>query len=441
MLKDVATLVELADNHVGGMEIWIAEPVLWEWAQHLQETHEIAFGRVQELRKAGYDVPEMVALDVKGAVDHVRSKLEAMGDVVKVLSIRGVAEDALRDQVLVQSPGERITTNPVAARAKRKKTGAADSAIYRAYHEKADGNGAHYVLASSDSDVTKAFKAWGVCAPRVYGGGLDLLRKDIFRLERGSSEIIWACVALLREKINELDATALSSSASIAELDSLGAPVVFDVTGGVQIVGLSDVRVDAKSRFASAHAFLLGDVAIRRGIFLDPFDEAVDLAGEEYAGCHIGVDLVFTLDDGNPVDVRVEAANNLYRDSGPGVLRQDDGPYALLEGLTLVPGLEEFEWSGYLEGELETETFVDSDPLRLVFSGDPAFDWTLEGTYRGQSVHIFAEALNDGFERHGWGEPSHSLLTTDSAQTAVNAEMSLNLLLMNTPSVCPGPRS
>lgn len=158
-------LARQAKQH-GEVELWIAEPVVWEWAEHLHKARTDFNAQRTSLKDAGIEVAAQPA-EIQDSLQYVETAIAELGDHVRIISIESVAREALKDQVLVQAPGERVYRNGstgATSNGKKMKTGAADSAIYRAYHHQARSNGDGYVILSADSDVAKAHEALGSSA-------------------------------------------------------------------------------------------------------------------------------------------------------------------------------------------------------------------------------------------------------------------------------------
>lgn len=102
-------LARQAKQH-GDLEIRIADPVVWEWAEHLHKARTDFNAHRTSLKDAGIEVAAQPA-EIQDSLDHVEAAIAALGDHVRIISIESVAHEALKDQVLVRSPGERVFRN------------------------------------------------------------------------------------------------------------------------------------------------------------------------------------------------------------------------------------------------------------------------------------------------------------------------------------------
>jgi len=166
------------------VEVWIPEPVLWEWAEHL-------FSTVQEARAAygtalKYAREAEISLsrdvdqdgldgDVEWFVERLQKALDGRAQV-RVLRLKDHPDAAalgLRDQVLLVGVGERIH----GAGTVSVKTGASDSASMRLVAAAAGARPTDVVVVSNDSDVAKHFAAGArpVIVPSLWDAQGSLL--------------------------------------------------------------------------------------------------------------------------------------------------------------------------------------------------------------------------------------------------------------------------
>lgn len=162
----LSTLGQIASLAVrdGHLDVWVPEPVLWEWCEHATREHSAAADSLRvsrgRLQRAGVEVPEMVL-----STQEVRAQVEAaVRAMPRTKVVKLMAEDAhaaLQDQILGVPPGERLTTSA----GRSVKTGASDSAWIRTVHRAANRDADKYVILSADGDVATAYKQWGWAAP------------------------------------------------------------------------------------------------------------------------------------------------------------------------------------------------------------------------------------------------------------------------------------
>lgn len=428
-------LARQAEQH-GGLQLWIAEPVVWEWADHLRNDR-INLNQVRsKLKGAGINV-EAQSAEIEDALQFVRDGIISMGEHVKILSIEPVAVEALKDQILVRSPCERMTRDNKAITTKKDKsvkTGAADSAIYRAYHHQAKRETDAYVILSGDSDVAKALKAWGISDVRVFNQR-DALNENIFRMIEAPEYLVMKCAAILKDGLGQIDFTSFESQTNLGAWSYEDRPTAFAATGEKILTALSHAKLDKKSQLLVAKACIISDV-------LGP-EVAYGMHGEghvetgtqrNYQNAAVYVDVTFAVDKGTPISfsmggVRFTRIVETVEESW-----DDDGPLAILDNLTDIPGLANFEWAESFYESQERELEVDGDRLHLEFSGSAVQDWTLTATYRGEQVQVCGTQQYDGMDLgDGQAIAGTVRFSTDSKLVPEHPSMAINALVMNTP--------
>lgn len=160
------TLRRISDvaARAGKLQLWVPEPILWEWCEHATREYNAAAGALAaaatRLSKAGVPIDPLAL-----TLEQVRAHVEAAVRAVPLLCVLDLhPEDALmalRDQVLDLTPGERVS----AAKGATVKTGGSDSAWIRAVHRAADGDSSAYLIVSADGDIPAAYAAWGITPP------------------------------------------------------------------------------------------------------------------------------------------------------------------------------------------------------------------------------------------------------------------------------------
>lgn len=154
-------------------ELWIPEPVLWEWAEHRHSSRAAAAKRLSEAQSAAFrcgllpercpPIPDVPTVEVVLSEIWRDCKYKDNIRVVELSTSPDVAIAGMRDQILQLGVGRRKS----AGDGKRVKTGAADSATFRLIAECARGIGLeNIILVSNDADARQHFAA-PAKAPRI----------------------------------------------------------------------------------------------------------------------------------------------------------------------------------------------------------------------------------------------------------------------------------
>ncbi len=434
-LKQLQGLAHQAKQH-GAMELWIAEPVIWEWADHLREDRVSLNQARTKLVAAGIELDAQPPT-VEDALDYVLRGVQGLGEHVKVVSIEPVVVDAMKDQILVRSPGERVTREGRSVKnrqGKSVKTGAADSAIFRAYNHQASKNSDTYVILSGDSDVEKAHKGWGVEGVRSFSS-TDALNKHIFRMIPAPEQLVASCVELLRLSLDNIDLTSFESTNNLIGWDMEDVPLVFSGTGSKLLVGLSGIKLDKVSQIVVAEACIATDV-IGPDVTTDEygFEHADPGSQRIYTDSAVNVAVTFQVAKGVATGITVGSVRYTSLVQRVETCSQDDGPLNVLHTMSAVPGLVGFDWAESFYGAEEREVVVDGDVLELSFSGTAAEDWALSATYRGEQVEIVGTMLQDGMQfENGDSIDNTVVLSTDSKFVPNHPSLAVNALIMQTP--------
>jgi hypothetical protein len=432
-------LARQAKQH-GELEIWIAEPVVWEWAEHLHKARTEFNAQRTSLKDAGIEVAAQPA-EIQDSLQHVEAAISTLGDHVRIISIEAVAHEALKDQVLVRSPGERVYRNAstgATSNGKKLKTGAADSAIYRAYHHQARGNGDSYVILSSDSDVAKAHEAWGLQV-RTFKQRRHL-NDELFRMIQAPGSLVKECVSFLMSNLDQLDLTSFRTRTSLGGWDSEDRIVSFAAIGSKLLVGLSRPKLDRKAQLVTAEACIVTDVLASEFTY-DLNGEGLQLPGNPrrtYPDAALYLDVTFSVDKGIATGVSMGAVRFASVNEIGEEIRDDDGPSPILENMTTVPGMAAFEWAESFYEDSETTIHVDGDLLHLNFSGNAITDWTLTATYREHAVEISGVQQHDGQDFGDIIFPGTVRLYTDSDLVPNHPSLAINALVLNTPRAASG---
>jgi len=314
-LEDMLDVIGAGDLEI---EVWVPEPVLWEWAEHVHgdikataSPYKKALGHA---KSAGFQIADDDGLDP--ALDDVGSVVEHIADVlssyeeVEVLWCRDYPEAAilgLRDQVLLTGAGRRKP----GPKGEGVKTGAADSAAFRLVERRATHLPA-ILLFSGDRDAKAYFD--GRDAPVIIPDEWSRLKGALLNLQPAGD--------MLTSRLSEVISEALvSNDASIgADTIVVGAEKAFrgrlgprdrylEITTALTAVEavqrVSEVAVDRKEGFGSA----LADVTVHldaTGVWWNDTDDRLEHEFEGEADVPAQV-LVSVTRDGSDWEVLAEA--------------------------------------------------------------------------------------------------------------------------------------
>lgn len=282
VLEQIEGLSEAIESQELDIEIWIPEPVVWEWAEHLfddvkraREPYEAALARAEA---AGLDPPSDATEDGLAELRTVIAGLEdALEEIpgVRLLPLSeyaSIAVEALQDQILQTGAASRKPGRDGAG----VKTGAADSASFRLIEQQAAGELDKVVLVSADKDATRHFG--GEVRPHVVSG-IWAAKRSILQLLTGSEAARDAVQQAIVEQLPELDslATATLEGGSNAfsetyfdEMRYLMAEITALGIDAVESVG--DIEVSKSDGYATALATVRLSLQIE-AVSWDDFDD------------------------------------------------------------------------------------------------------------------------------------------------------------------------
>lgn len=285
-IDELVALSELIDAQELDVEIWIPEPVLWEWAEHIHRelvtaanTYRTAHRRAL---KAGLELgaDSFEAGDLEETLQKLEERLDEVehARVLRLSRNPAAAVAGLRDQVLQLRAGRRKPSGD-----SRVKTGGADSASWRLVEAEAGPDIQNVVLVTADGDSRAHFR--GPSAPaivaRIWG-----VRQSLMRLQTGSQ----MAANEVREMILDSLPTLTEDILTGAEIENGRAAFRFDsdryVETSVTLVGVpsvTDVRDIEVSRWdvvATAEARVEVDLRIEF-VWWDERTESVEQAYDE----------------------------------------------------------------------------------------------------------------------------------------------------------------
>lgn len=408
---NLKTLAEWAQRcQDNDLELWLPEVVLAEWAEHAAEqftlAHDAASDSRRWLRHVGIESTWPVQ-EPGDVIEHVLMKVRAIPGVTVIPLHHEDAKEAVLDQILLRSPGER--RNKV-------KTGAADSAWVRSVHRMAEGDLDSVLVVCGDVKAMQLCKRLGWAVPLVVPRLFDVPR--LLQLyERASIAQAWQlCEAISAElptdffsppyvlEFGEIDLGELREAVT-QHIDDELVDFIQDV--GLlsidELAGVGEVLVAKDDATFLAEIHFLGTASVQTAGFDN--DGAPQYAEEQIANLHLRVRAeVFVVNgrverfasDGDPVHVDAHdegarsALNGLQYsrtalDILPGV---GDGHFPPPEGgvriltvhghdVRLYCEVDEPGWilSSYIDNNVVA--YLSCQPSRRAF-GWQAFDFSIE---------------------------------------------------------------
>lgn len=251
------------------LEIWIPEPVIWEWASHAQQTYTDAVNAARSVTRrlaqagvnSGLNVPsEDKRLDVQAQVITALESLSSPFRILRLVDHPDIAVDALRDQVLLIPPAKRRAGV---------KTGAADIASLRLAEAEAEDRGIAYVVVSSDGDIHRALQQWGI-SDVVVLPNLKVLREALLAFQPLELRMIAPLFRQVQRVFEDIRAGTASLGAigdqgvieaALGSSDDLLSTDV-DVEYLGKILLLRSVELDQESGYGTAEVIATGDVEV-----------------------------------------------------------------------------------------------------------------------------------------------------------------------------------
>jgi len=418
-ISALSSLAERADTH-GRVEVWIADTVIWEWGQHLHETHVALRAAAKKLRAAGLSATDPGDLSAHDVAGQLRERISGLGRSVRIVDTSPFAHEALRDQILLEGPGKRKGDV---------KTGAADSAHLRAYHAQARSQEIGYLLVSADGDALAAHERWGHETPPSIMKSLTRAAEAVFHSVPSNAEGVQLALRVA------LDAAELLKDVSIG-----GAQLGYTLDHAPED-GLS-MEVDANS------ARFIGLAHTKQDLTAVTFT-ALYLADVKVVGAAF---------NWNPVPQEVIVSNALLRvqvsiphgstSSTNAVVVNCDmtapvvGPWnaprdaldEIWKALSLIPGVTgilDCGWPGADDLSLLSKVTVEvgDEELVLDLMGSGFHAWELTCTYRGQEQRLLCYEAGEGYadsENVTVTVPYYGIAVLGTPQWSEHGEYGLN---------------
>ncbi|SFR29085.1 hypothetical protein SAMN04488564_1179 [Lentzea waywayandensis] len=179
------------------VQVWVPEPVAWEWAEHLAAqwvaARNVVNDQLSHLSRAGLPASS-INPSYLSREDLISKFLSVLTDTphVKVVELTGAsAIEGLKDQVLQRKPAKTKSADLV-------KTGGSDSAWLRDVVAKA-GEPDRVMFLSKDADIKSAYAAWGYGQPLVREA--NTVRASLFEYVFASIDEEWMIARYLADQL------------------------------------------------------------------------------------------------------------------------------------------------------------------------------------------------------------------------------------------------
>ncbi len=386
-LDSLAT--RLADIDI---EMFVPEPVAWEWAEHLAadiENHRVTTRATQKKLERALLNPGNLSLPYPSKQATVGAFLAALNSLeyVGILPLTGEsARQALRDQILLTGPGSQ--KNGV-------KTGASDSAWLRdaLAYVKGDPN-ALIILTNNRKDVEALCRSLDIVVPLMYS--IATLPESLFTFVAASDAISALVMQYILDRLplNYIDhphGDVAMAEINFGTIES--APSSFESRGqethvqevelqritqliGVNYVTIEEGNEETTHRTASAVAWMLADLDV--AAYLLDRDGAVEMDSWQFSGSLIVAPILIEFDRDNIVSIAGagETVAHLNDDYADAFADSIDGLSEVRRVFELIQGFRFPEdWPDVEDLDISTE--VNSNGAELTFSGDPRNEWAI----------------------------------------------------------------
>ncbi len=270
-VEAIEQLIRTIDAQELDIEIWIPEPVIWEWAEH---AHRVAtqaqtdyLTQVKHLAVSvipGFEGGPAFVMDVADVIEHIEEQLDDLwrddgSGAVRILRLKDQPDAAilgLRDQILRTGAGrtKRDGTSAV-------KTGGADSASWRLVAA-TSGDLVNVVLVSSDSDAYRHFS--GTDAPTIVKD-LWSVKRELLKLRSGTDEAVLAVTETLRDELPAISEDHLDVTEVLGEhllLTPQRDQAVISITRISRVLDVDEIEVSLGDKTATAVVEIEIDVSI-----------------------------------------------------------------------------------------------------------------------------------------------------------------------------------
>lgn len=202
-LKLIDELSEVIYEQELEIEIWVPEPVLWEWSEHvagaLSQTRDPYKKAVLRARDAGHEVEILEWQQNAASVDVVVASITEALDLAecRILLLQDhpdAAISAIRDQILQVGVGRKKSESASV----RVKTGAADSASFRLISAHAGSDLPRVALISTDRDARGHFI--GSQGP-IHVKDIWQAKRELLRLKKGTDVAVAELIEAIEEQL------------------------------------------------------------------------------------------------------------------------------------------------------------------------------------------------------------------------------------------------
>lgn len=400
------------------LEIWIPEPVIWEWASHAQQAYTDAVitarSATRSLAQAGVNsglsVPsEGERLDVQAQVITTLESLPSPFRILRLVDHPEVAVDALRDQVLLTPPAKRKSGV---------KTGAADIASLRLAQAEAEDYGIASAVISSDGDIHTALQQWGISDVVVFPN-LKVLREALLAFQPLELRMITALFREVQRVFEDIRAGVtplgtIGEQCVIKEAfgsldDLLSTDVDLEYLG--KILLLRSVELDQESGYGTAEVIATGGVEVTGWRMDNQGEELISDSSTVYDTL-LAIAVTFTVgeivEDLQIESVTASPCSDGYDDEGDALNR-------LVAITAQVPGLEALvdndgipNFSTDCKWEAEVNDKRVTVTLQSPFRKDHDWVWSVEVDVAGDTAAAYCYVHDTWVSRGGdsrYGRP------------------------------------
>jgi hypothetical protein len=389
-LSTLRPLGARADAH-GRIEVWIADTVVWEWAQHLHVHHRNFKIAAKKLHNAGLPIEIPDEKSASEVAEDLCRIIAGLGESIRVLDTAAFAHQAIRDQVLLEGPGK--TKSDI-------KTGAADSAHFRAYLHEGQSRNLEFIVVSADKDARAAYRTWlGDAAPHIFND-LTKAMERIFGSVPSSADgrqLAFELAVDAETLLKDVDITGWNPAIYEYLVPENSAPLSFNVNAdSAKLVGIARVKQDATA--LTFTAYYLADVKVS-GLLETPWNWSGAITRETtLTRSVLRADISLPADSPSTSGASITSCHL----TAPGTTWSDQGELLdeVLDALQLIPGIEnvaldEREWNSHQRARTsELVLDVAGDQLSLSLVGSYYDNWNLTATYRGKQVTIGCQEVD-----------------------------------------------
>lgn len=418
-LSALSSLAERADTH-GRVEVWIADTVIWEWGQHLHETHNALRAAAKKLRSAGLSAKDPGDLSAQDVARQLQERISALGRSVRIVDTSPFAHEALRDQILLEGPGKRKGDV---------KTGAADSAHLRAYHAQARSQEVSYLLVSADADALMAHERWGDETRPSIMKSLIRAAEAVFHSAPSDAAGVQLALTIACDAFELLNDVSIGGAELGYTLDHApedGLSMEVDAKSA-RLVGLAQTKQDSTA--VTFTALYLADVKVVGAAFSwSPVPQEVTVSN-----ALLRVQVSIPQGSTSSKDAVVINCDMTAPAVGPWSAPREalDEIWATLSLIPGVTGVTDGGWPGAHDLSLLSKVTirVGDEELVLDLMGSGFHAWELTCTYRGQEQRLLCYEVGEGYAESENGTvtvPFYGVAVLGTPEWSEHGEYGLN---------------